>query len=169
MTVTNNMNNMNTLDNLTTMNTKGKWLKLFLVASLALNIAFTAPYVYNRFFTHHPKPVKEKETPLNTLLNLRPEQKTKLDQLIKTFRLNMIKYKQDILEKRIAIIDELGDPEFDPDIIAARTRELNQLENELNLLFVDNLVQINALLEPEQRLHFLYKLSKNWFFIDKRK
>ncbi|MCU0288880.1 MAG: periplasmic heavy metal sensor [Acidobacteria bacterium] len=153
------------------MNTKCKWLKLFLVASLALNLAFITPYFYHRYKTppSHPKQVKEKKAELKNGLNLQPDQKKKLDEIIKSFRLNMSKYKRDILEKRIAIIDELGDPEFDPDIITARTNELNKLENELNLLFVDNLVKINALLEPGQRLNFLYKLSKNWFFIDKKK
>lgn len=151
------------------MNDKCKWLKLVLVASLALNLAFTAPYIYNKFFVKNEKTLKVKETLLKEGLDLRPEQKKQLDAIMKTFRLNLMKYKRDILEKRIAIIDELGDPEFDPEIITTRTSELNKLENELNLLFVDNLVQINALLEPQQRLHFLYKLSKNWFFINKRK
>jgi len=59
-----------------------------------------------------------------------------------------MRYKQEILEKRIDIIDELGDPSFDPQTITTRTDELNQLENELNLLFVDTLIRINALLEP---------------------
>lgn len=151
------------------MNDKCKWLKLVLAASLALNLAFTAPYVYNKFFAKHVKSQQVKETKLKESLSLRPEQKQQLDTIIKSFRLNMMKYKRDILEKRIAIIDELGDPDFDPEVITTRTNELNKLENELNLLFVDNLVQINSLLEPKQRLQLLYRLSRNWFFIDKKR
>jgi Spy/CpxP family protein refolding chaperone len=151
------------------MNDKCKWLKLVLAASLALNLAFTAPYVYNKFFAKHVKSQQVKETKLKESLSLRPEQKQQLDTIIKSFRLNMMKYKRDILEKRIAIIDELGDPDFDPEVITTRTNELNKLENELNLMFVDNLVQINSLLEPKQRLQFLYRLSRNWFFIDKKR
>jgi Spy/CpxP family protein refolding chaperone len=151
------------------MNDKCKWLKLVLAASLALNLAFTAPYVYNKFFAKHVKSQQVKETKLKESLSLRPEQKQQLDTIIKSFRLNMMKYKRDILEKRIAIIDELGDPDFDPEVITTRTNELNKLENELNLMFVDNLVQINSLLEPKQRLQLLYRLSRNWFFIDKKR
>lgn len=151
------------------MNDKCKWLKLVLAASLALNLAFTAPYVYNKFFAKHVKSQQVKETKLKESLSLRPEQKQQLDTIIKSFRLNMMKYKRDILEKRMAIIDELGDPDFDPEIITTRTNELNKLENELNLMFVDNLVQINSLLEPKQRLQLLYRLSRNWFFIDKKR
>jgi len=148
---------------------KAKWLKLVLAASLALNLAFAVPYIYNKFFVKHKEPKKEIKLETKTTLNLQKEQKTQLDSIIKKFRLNLMRYKQEILEKRIDIIDELGDPEFDPETITTRTNELNQLENELNLFFVDTLIQINALLEPGQRLNFLYKLSKYWFFIDKRK
>ena len=144
-----------------------KWLKLVLTASLALNLAFAAPYIYNKFLVKDAEPVKEIK--LKTTLNLREEQKEQLDTIIKKFKLSLMRYKQEILEKRIDIIDELGDPEFDPETITDCTNELNKLENELNLVFVETLVQINALLEPGQRLNFLYKLSKNWFFIGKKK
>ena len=148
---------------------KAKWLKLVLAASLALNFAFAAPYIYNKFLVKHKEPEKEIKLKTKTTLNLQKEQKEQLSSIIKKFRLNLMRYKQEILEKRIDIIDELGDPSFDPQTITTRTDELNQLENELNLLFVDTLIRINALLEPGQRLNFLYRVSKNWFFIDKRR
>lgn len=149
------------------MKDKNKWVKLVLAASLALNLAFAGPTIYNKVFGNGKQEKSTKEIKLKTGLNLREEQKEQLDKIIKAFKLNLLEYKQDILEKRIAIIDELGDPEFDPETITARTNELNELGNELNLLFVDTLVQINALLEPKQRLEFLVRVSKNWFFIDK--
>ncbi len=151
------------------MKAKGKWLKLVLTASLALNLAFAAPYIYNKFLGKDAEPEPMKDIKLKTTLNLQEEQKEQLDSVIKKFKLSLMRYKQEILEKRIDIIDELGDPEFDPETITDCTNELNKLENELNLLFVETLIQINALLEPGQRLNFLYKLSKNWFFIDKKK
>ena len=151
------------------MKAKGKWLKLVLTASLALNLAFAAPYIYNKFLVRYEDPESVKDIKLKkTALNLREKQKEQLDTIIKKFKLSLMRYKQEILEKRIDIIDELGDPEFDPETVTAHTDELSKLENELNLLFVETLIQINALLDPGQRLDFLYKLSKNWFFIDKK-
>jgi Spy/CpxP family protein refolding chaperone len=150
------------------MKVKGTWLKLVLTASLALNLAFAAPYIYNKFIVRDEEPVEDIKLE-KTTLNLRKEQKESLDSIIKKFRLSLMRYKQEILEKRIDIIDELGDPEFDPETVTARTNELSKLEKELNLLFVETLIQINALLEPGQRLNFLYKLSKNWFFINRKK
>jgi Spy/CpxP family protein refolding chaperone len=147
---------------------KAKWLKLVLTASLALNLAFAAPYVYNKFLVKDAGSEPMKDIKLKTTLDLQEEQKEQLDTIIKKFKLSLMRYKQEILEKRIDIIDELGDPEFDPETITDCTNELNKLENELNLLFVETLIQINALLDPGQRLNFLYKLSKNWFFIDKK-
>lgn len=145
--------------------TKGS--KLLLTASLAINLAFVTPYIYNKFLAKHEKPLKDRK--VKKEINLEKDQKDQIDAITKKFKLNLMKYKQDILEKRIDIIDELGDPEFDPESITARTNKLNELENELNLLFVDTLIQINAILNTEQRLNFLYKLSKNWFFLDKKK
>lgn len=142
-----------------------KWLKIVIAASLALNLAFAAPYLYNKFLRKSPTPEETKHTKPD--LNLRQTQKEQLRAIFKEFRVHMMELKQDILAKRIDIIDELGDPEFDPQTITKLTGELNKLENQLNLLFVDSLIRTNALLDPDQRLRFLYHLSKDWFFLDK--
>jgi Spy/CpxP family protein refolding chaperone len=145
---------------------QNKWLKIILVASLAFNLAFVSTAVYRKFFTPAQKPGKSacKED-----LKLKKAQKEKIKRIIKEFKINLSDYKQDILDKRIAIIEAMSDTEFNLEGIEKKTKELNERENRLNLLFVDTLIRINALLEPEQRLNFLYKLSRNWFFIDKDK
>jgi Spy/CpxP family protein refolding chaperone len=144
-----------------------KWLKVLLAASLAFNLAFVSTAIYRHFRapgkTSHDKP------PLEQDLKLGEKQEGEIKIIIKQFRINLLKYKQEILDKRIAIIEAMSDTEFNPGEIEGKTGELNQLENQLNLMFVDTLLQINALLEPEQRLNLLYKLSKNWFFINKDK
>ena len=144
-----------------------KWLKVLLAASLAFNLAFVSTAIYRHFRapgkTSHDKP------PLEQDLKLGEKQEGEIKIIIKQFRINLLKYKQEILDKRIAIIEAMSDTEFNPGEIEGKTGELNQLENQLNLMFVDTLLQINALLEPEQRLNLLYKLSKNWFFIDRGK
>jgi Spy/CpxP family protein refolding chaperone len=143
----------------------GKWLKIVLAASLALNLAFTAPYIYNKFLRKSPEPPESKHA--RSDLDLRQEQKDQLRAIFKDFKVHMMEFKQDILAKRIDIIDELGDPDFEPQTITTLTTQLNKLENQLNLLFVDSLIRINALLDPDQRLRFLYRVSKDWFFLDK--
>lgn len=148
------------------METKCKWLKLVLVVSLAVNLAIAAPFLYRKLIS---KPGKSSKTiELSSGLNLGNEQKEQIDAVVKTFKLKLMQFKQDILEKRIDIIDELGDPEFEPADITARAEELNKLHNELNLLFVETLMRINALLDSEQRLNFLYRLSKDWFFLNRQ-
>ncbi len=75
-----------------------------------------------------------------------------------------------ILGKRIAIVEAMGDPEFDPEDVKTKTGELNELENQLNLVFVNSLIEITNVLDNQQRLNFLIKLSRNWFFMkEKRK
>ena len=70
--------------------------------------------------------------------------------------------------KRVEIVEELGDPLCDPQQIARKTEELNQLENQLNRDFIAALLKINDILEPGQRLSMIYGLSRNWFFFNPR-
>lgn len=147
------------------METKCKWLKLFLVISLAVNLTIAASYLYRKLISKEGKPSRLME--ISSGLDLKDEQKEKIDAIVKEFKLNLMQFKQDILEKRIDIIDELGDPEFDPADITARARELNKLYSELNLLFVETLMRINTQLDSRQRLDFLYRLSKDWFFLNR--
>jgi Spy/CpxP family protein refolding chaperone len=146
-----------------------RWLKVILAASLALNLAFVSHFVYRYVFAEHTKDTPPmKEIKVETALELQTEQKKEIDSIIKKFRINKSKYKQDILEKRMDIIDELGVPDFDLENIKTKTDELNELESRLNLDFVDTLIRITNILDTKQRLNFLYSLSKNWFFIQRR-
>ena len=143
-----------------------KWLKLILAASLALNLAVVSTYIY-KHAAAKPSQVK-KAAKFDTRLNLQKKQKEELDAIIKKFRISKLKFKQDILEKRMDIIDELGAHDFDLEKIKTKIDELNKLENRLNLDFVDTLVRITNTLDSKQRLNFLYRLSENWFFIRRK-
>ena len=81
------------------------------------------------------------------------------------FQINLLKFKQDILEKRMDLIEELGDPEFEIENINAKVGQLNELENNLNQAFIETLIQINGTYDSKQWLNLLSKLSENWFFI----
>lgn len=152
-------------------------VKIFLAASLAINLVLLAPLIYRRFAPPSPpSPVKstapaqprsdhrESSSPRSHHTPGIPEdQKNKIDTIMHEFRISLFSYKQDILEKRIAIIETLGDPDFNAETVTSKTKELNELENKLNLHFVETLMRVNAILEPEQRLQFLYRISRNWF------
>lgn len=145
-----------------------KWLKMLLAASLALNVAFVVPYVYHKAVRKEPPPVRSLET-LKSGLDLNSDQKEQLDGIIHQFKVKLMRLKQEMQDKRIDIIDQLGDPEFDPETITASTEAINKLEGELNHLFTDTLIRITAQLDSEQRLKFLYRLSKSWFFMHKKR
>ena len=158
---------------------KTKWMKLILVASLALNLAFVSTVLYreyreitdrdrNKKTGYEQQQKHDAEITFKTHFNLKEEQKEKIKKIIREFKINLMRYKKDILDNRIAIIEALGETEFDTENIETQTRQLNKLENELNLLFIDALIRIAALLEPGQRLDFLYEIGRNWFFIEKR-
>lgn len=69
-----------------------------------------------------------------------------------------------MLEKRIDIIELLGDPEYETEILEEKLLELNDIENELNYEFVSTLLEVSAVMDPDQWLKFLYNLSRSWFF-----
>ncbi|MCK4943574.1 MAG: hypothetical protein KAS65_08350 [Candidatus Aminicenantes bacterium] len=143
---------------------KNKELKILLVASIALNLAFFSGLGIKKFLNRD----KKQETVLNFRIDLdiHQNQKNHLNTIIKQFRLHLIKSKQDILEKRIEIIEELSDPEVDFGVLKTKTQELNKYENQMNNTFVETLININNLLDEKQRLSFLLKLSQNWFFME---
>jgi len=155
---------------------KMKGLKLILAASLALNLAFVSTILYqkitdrskNKKTAFEQEQKRHEEMMFKTHFNLKEEQKKEIKKIIREFKINLMKYKQDILDNRIAIIEALGETEFNIEDIETKTKLLNKLESELNLLFVEALMRINALLEPEQRLSFLYEIGRNWFFIAKK-
>jgi len=88
-------------------------------------------------------------------------------EVVRKFKINSILFKEDILDKRVEIIEELAAPQCDREKIAAKTDELNGLENQLNRDFIAALLRIGDLLGPEQRLNMVYHLSRNWFFFDR--
>jgi uncharacterized membrane protein len=139
---------------------KGKVTTLLLIVSLALNLALLAGLVYNRLQRRAPVPPPE----FRGDLDLAPGQDGRVREIVRKFKINSILFKEDILEKRVEIIEELGNPLGDPEAIAAKTEELNQLENQLNRDFIAALLKINDVLEPQQRLNMIYHLSRNWFF-----
>lgn len=139
---------------------KGKFATLLLVVSLALNLAFLAGLAFNRLRHRAPQAPAE----FRSDLALAPGQDARVREIVRKFKINSILFKEDILEKRVEIIEELGNPLGDPEKIAAKTEELNGLENQLNRDFIAALLKINNVLEPQQRLDMIYHLSRNWFF-----
>ncbi|MFH2108336.1 MAG: periplasmic heavy metal sensor [Chrysiogenia bacterium] len=143
---------------------KSKVLTLLFTVSLALNLAFLAAYTFKNIARHRPVPPSE----LKSDFGLKAEQETKIREIVRKFKINSILFKEDILDKRVEIVEELGNPLYDAEKIARKTEELNQLENQLNRDFIAALLKINDILESDQRLSMLYNLSRNWFFFHHR-
>lgn len=148
---------------------KNKWIKILLAASLALNVAFALTLIFRE--APAPEPPWKKhgsrfhERSGQKEITLRKPQRKEIGSIFRSFRREMLEHKQNILDQRIAIVEALSDSEFNPEEIQSMTAELNKVENKLNILFVDALVQVNHVLDADQRLNFLLRLSKGWFFI----
>jgi len=141
---------------------RSRVVTLLLTISLALNLAFLAAFAYKKVRHRRPAPPPE----FKSDFGLRADQEAKVREIVRKFKINSIMFKEDILDKRVEIVEELGNPQCDADKIAKMTGELNQLENQLNRDFISALLKINGILEPNQRLNMIYNLSRNWFFFN---
>lgn len=143
---------------------KSKIFTLLFTVSLALNLAFLAAFVYKKVGQHRPAPPPD----FKSDFGLKAGQEQQVRDIVRKFKINSILFKEEILDKRVEIVEELGSPLCDAKKINKKTEELNQLENQLNRDFIAALLKINDILEPEQRLNMIYGLSRNWFFFDHR-
>ncbi len=144
---------------------KGKITTLLLVVSLALNLAALAAFAYHRLQPRRLPPPPE----FKSDFGLDSGQDARVREIVRKFKINSILYKEDILDKRVEIAEELGSATGDREMIAKKTEELNGLENQLNRDFISALLAISDTLKPEQRLNMIYRLSRNWFFFDRQR
>lgn len=141
---------------------RGRAAAWLLTVSLALNLAFVAAFVYRRHARRPPAPPQFRSD-----LGLAADQDARVREIVRKFKLGSILHKEDILSKRVEIIEELGDPQCDREAVARMTEELNGLESQINRDFINALLAISDILAPEQRLNLIYHLSRNWFFFDR--
>jgi Spy/CpxP family protein refolding chaperone len=138
-------------------------LAFLLALSLALNLAFLAGLAYKTWRPRRAAPAPGAQ--IRSDLTLSAAQEGRVRAVIHKFKIDSLMAKGDIRDKRVEIIEELGNPEFDPKKVGRLGDELNALENGLNRDFIAALLEINEILEPEQRLNMLYRLSRDWFFL----
>jgi Spy/CpxP family protein refolding chaperone len=139
-----------------------KTVAFLLAVSLALNLAFLAALVYKRM--RHKKITPRPPLEMKNDFSLSAGQEKRVHEIIHKFKIDSLLAKEDIRDKRVEIIEELGNPDCDPGSVNSLTSELNLLESRLNSDFIATLLEINEILEPSQRLNLLYRLSRNWFF-----
>jgi Spy/CpxP family protein refolding chaperone len=142
-----------------------KILTFLLTISLALNLAFLAALVYKMAL--HKKDVARPALEIKNDFRLSAGQEKQVHEIIHKFKINSLLAKKDIRDKRVEIIEEMGNPACDPQKVNNLTAELNQLETQLNRDFIAAMLKINIILEPSQRLNLLYRLSRNWFFFNR--
>lgn len=141
---------------------KKEIIKIIFIASLAFNLAFIGAGIYRTI--NSEKNEKSKESAFAGQYELSEKQNINLEEIIKNFRIKLTENKSDVLEKRIDIIELLGDPEFKAETLEEELLRLNDIEAELNNEFVSTLLEISAVLDQGQWIKFLYNLSKGWFF-----
>ena len=127
-----------------------------------MNLAFIGAGIYKVISKDRPQDLKKSET--GSSYKLRDEQQIKIDEIVKNFKVKLAGNKSEVLEKRIDIIELLGNPEYKTETLEEKLLELNDIENELNYEFVSTLLEVGTVMDHDQWLKFLYNLSRSWFF-----
>lgn len=135
---------------------KNRVLIALLIASLAVNLALFITLL--RKPQRFTRPVKE-----NTVMQLQSNQQNQLQDIIQEFKIEALLLKDEVLNTRIEIIEEIANPEYDLNQVRLLVAELNEIENRLNELYVNAIISIGEILDPEQRLMLLYRLSMDWY------
>ncbi len=135
---------------------KNRALTALLIASLAVNLALFITLL--RKPQRFTRPVKE-----NTVMQLQADQQNQLQDIIQEFKIEALLLKDEVLNTRIEIIEEIANPEYDLNQVRLLVTELNEIENRLNELYVNAIISIGEILDPEQRLMLLYRLSMDWY------
>ncbi len=141
---------------------KKNLFKIIFVASFALNLAFVGAWIFRA--EKDKKIIEKKGVILNGQYELGDKQKTMLDKIVKSFRTRLAENRSKVLEKRIDVIELLGDPDQEGEAYDEFLLQLNETENELNRDFISTLKEIGSILDQEQWINFLYNVSKGWFF-----
>lgn len=146
-----------------------KLVRILLFASIVLNIAFISYHIIKK---NNPAFFKKKSAYQEQLLNdkrlnLTEDQVTQIKDIFNNFKVILISSKQEMLDKRMGIIEELSTPEPNLGFIWNNVNQLNLLESSLNRDFVEALIKVSNILGSGQNIKFLLKLSQRWLYFGK--
>jgi Spy/CpxP family protein refolding chaperone len=122
---------------------QAKFLVLFLVLFLITGTVSAAAQ-------SEGNPGDNPKIPRHNLLNLSPEQKTKLKELRENFRKETVFLRNDIKIKRLEIQTLWTVPKPDKEKIIAKQKELMDLKTQLKLKAIDYRIEARNTLTPEQ-------------------
>ncbi len=133
---------------------------IILAASLAVNAVLVYKHYEKPRFDKEPVPRFNKEA---VKLKFTKEQKEKIREILYKSREGFSEHRMKTFELKMKIIDEIAAPSTEPADISEMVAELNSLESEMNVDFVNLLIRVSEELEFEQRVAFLTRFSKVWF------
>ncbi len=127
---------------------------ILFVASIALNVAFTATYLIYRlplFTAMHQQPLPE---PLFLQMDMTPDQHARLKAERDTFHAQLQKPGQEIMEKQTELIDLLAATPPDHQAIAKKQEEIQHLQGDFQTRIIDHFLRASSILTPVQRTRF---------------
>lgn len=139
---------------------KNNLLKYILVISLLLNISLltTAGYVYFKQDKNRIIPFVSEQQNGSYLfeeLSLKPEEIQHLKGEAKLFHAEIFKKKQDVIHKRIALVELLRSDHPDREAIDTTISQINKMQGEIQKMAVIHILDVKGALDKDQQKRFL--------------
>jgi len=127
---------------------------ILFIASIALNVAFTATYVTYKLplftATHQQSPLE----PLFLQLDMTTDQLARFKAERDKFRAQLQEPGQEIKVKQTELVDLLRAAPPDHQAIAKKQDEIQHLQGDFQARIIDHFLQANTILTPVQRTRF---------------
>jgi Spy/CpxP family protein refolding chaperone len=128
---------------------------ILIVASIALNVAFTATYVSYKL--SWLTAMHQQQSPLEPLflqLDMTADQFARLKSERDTFHARLQKPGREIMEKQTELIDLLAAAPPDHQAIAKKQEEIQHLQGAFQGRIIDHFLRASSILTPVQRTRF---------------
>jgi Spy/CpxP family protein refolding chaperone len=127
---------------------------ILFVASIALNVAFTATYVIYKLPLHTGMHQQIPPEPLFLQLDMSSDQFARFKAERDKFHSQLQEPGQEIMAKQTELIDLLGVAPPDHQAIAKKQEEIQHLQGAFQTRIIDHFLRASVILTPVQRTHF---------------
>jgi len=139
---------------------KDNLLKYILIVSLLLNISLltTAGYVYFKQEKNRSLPLAPEVwngSYLFEKLSLKPEQAQRLKEEAVSFHAEIDKKRQEVINKRIALVSLLRSDHSDSEAIDATIFQISKMQGEIQRMAALHILDVKATLDRDQQKRFL--------------
>lgn len=145
---------------------RNRWIVMFLVLSLAINVSVLAAVGYN-FYRNRYQPSTtaghshDREHHFYEVLGLTPGQLEKMTPMAASFHERLESLHSDMGEKKDALINLLRGESVAPTRIEALRKEMAAIQDDIQKVVIAHVLDVKEILDPSQRKRFFDLIDRS--------